>query len=61
MYTVYFKDNIHGDIEQDFDTFAEASEYWQEYADTPSCVQGELFDRDANEIIWCFSEPNFCD
>ena len=39
-----------------FETFSEAQEYWDFYADAPTCVAGEMIDLDTKEIIWEFDE-----
>ena len=54
MYRVTFLDSIHGEQDEQFDTFKEASEYWQDYADTPTCEHGRLTDLDTCEVIWDF-------
>ena len=56
MFEVLFKDTIHGTHTEIFDTFAEASEYWEQYADEPSCKAGVLTDLDNDEILWCFED-----
>ena len=53
-YSVSFTDEVHGVITEDFSTFDEAAEYWQNYADTPTCISGYLIDLDNKEIIWEF-------
>ena len=54
MYQVIFDDEIHGEITENFDTFDEAAEYWQEYADTETCRHGQLWDKSNGEVIWRF-------
>lgn len=54
MYKVIFIDDNHGMIIETFETFDEAVEYWNEYADTPSCTKGVLYDTEASEIVWEF-------
>jgi len=56
MYSVVFKDIAHGTTEMGFETFDEAMEYWQDYADTETCVFGQLIDDDADEVVWEFDE-----
>lgn len=56
MFDVTFIDNAHGIQEIGFETFDEAAEYWQDYADTPTCVYGELVDSDNGEVIWHFDD-----
>lgn len=56
MYRVMFKDSIHGIQCQEFDEFEMAAEYWNEYADTPSCVSGTLVDLENAEVLWSFDE-----
>ena len=54
MYEVVFEDSLHGAIDEKFDTFDEAMEFWNSYADTPSCTAGELSDTETGEVIWTF-------
>ena len=54
MFVVEFQDKVHGEFIEFFNTFDEAVEYWQAYADTPTCVNGRLCDEEAGEIIWEF-------
>lgn len=54
MYEVIFDDSVHGEISETFENWDSAAEYWQSYADTESCVAGELVDRSTGEVIWQF-------
>ena len=54
MYRVVFVDEVHGENWQEFETFDAAAEYWQDYADTPTCHEGELIDLENGEVIWKF-------
>lgn len=56
MYQVIFCDEIHDTQVVQFENFDSAAEYWNDYADTPTCFAGELKDLDSGEIIWEFSE-----
>ena len=56
MYYVRFTDSIHGETEEYFKTYDDAMEYWNNYADTESCVSGVLMDLDNCEIIWNFDD-----
>ena len=56
MYKVIFDDAAHGEVTEQFDSFDEAAEFWQNYADTETCEAGELIDRTTGEIIWSFGE-----
>lgn len=56
MYRVCFTDSVHGENWEDFDSFGAAAEYWNDYADTPTCVGGQLIDLDNGEVIWQFDE-----
>lgn len=56
MYRVMFNDNVHGTQCQEFDEFEMAAEYWNEYADTPTCTAGSLTDLETGEVLWQFSE-----
>lgn len=55
-FQVIFSDSVHGSQVAQFDTFDDAAEYWQTYADVDTCLAGELKDLDNGEIIWEFSE-----
>ena len=54
MYEVIFDDSIHGEIDEKFEDWDSAAEFWQSYADTESCVAGELSDCETGEVIWSF-------
>ena len=56
MFDVTFIDEAHGIQEMGFETFDEAAEYWQNYADTPTCVYGALMDDSNGEVIWHFDD-----
>ena len=56
MYRVMFNDSIYGVQCQEFEEFEMAAEYWNEYADTPSCVSGTLVDLENAEVLWSFDE-----
>ena len=60
-FQVIFDDKYHGVHINHFDTFEEAQEYWDDYADTESCVAGEMIDLDEGETIWSFDDENVCD
>lgn len=55
-YQVIFCDEMHDTQVSQFDSFDEAVEYWNEYADTPTCFAGELKDLESGEIVWEFNE-----
>ena len=52
MFIVLFIDKVHGTNTEVFNTFEEAQEFWDAYADTETCVYGKM--EDANGIIWEF-------
>ena len=54
MYQIIFDDEVQGKITEDFETFEEAAEFWQDYADTPTCAAGQLWDKSNGELIWQF-------
>ena len=54
MYEVIFTDSEQGVNVESFETFDEAAEYWNDYADAPTCVGGALLDRSNGEVIWRF-------
>jgi hypothetical protein len=58
MYNITFVDSEHGEINENFETWDEAAEYWQAYADAPTCKRGWLTDLDTHEIIWRFNESD---
>jgi len=55
MYEVIFTDKEHGVNVESFETFDEAAEYWNDYADASTCMAGELLDRSNGEVIWRFN------
>ena len=55
-YQVIFDNKNHGVYINHFDTFEEAQNYWNLYADIPTCVAGEMIDLDTEETIWEFEE-----
>lgn len=54
-FQVVFEDTAHGVHINHFDEFADAQEYWDFYADAPTCVAGEMIDLDNDEVIWEFN------
>lgn len=54
MFTVTFIDKSYGGSSETFNSFDEAQEYWDSYADTDTCVYGRL--EDENGVIWEFNE-----
>ena len=54
MYFVIFNDEVHGMTTENFDNFDDAIEYWNDYADTPTCTGGVFFDAETSEVIWSF-------
>ena len=52
MYRVMFNDSVHGTQCEEFKEF----DYWNEYADTPTCTAGSLTDLETGEVLWQFSE-----
>lgn len=55
-FQVIFDDKYHMVYINHFETFAEAQEYWDDYADVETCVAGEMIDLDNGETIWEFDE-----
>lgn len=58
MYNVMFVDKVHGTTTEEFTAYDEAMEYWQDYADTETCVAGSMWDADTGEVIWEFDDTN---
>ena len=54
MYQVYFDDEVKGEITEDFETFTEAADFYNDYADTETCTGGGLWDKATGEVIWEF-------
>jgi len=55
-FQIIFIDSVHGTQIIHFDTFEDAAEFWDQYADTPTCIAGELRDLTTDEIVWGFGE-----
>lgn len=55
-FQVIFEDTVHGVQINHFDEYADAQEYWDTYADLPTCYAGEMIDLDTEEVIWEFGE-----
>ena len=55
-FQVIFCDEMHGVHINHFDEFEEAQEYWNDYADAPTYVAGEMIDLDTAEVIWEFDD-----
>ena len=53
-YFVLFNDEAQGANVEWFETFEEAVEYWDAYADTPTCTGGLLFDVEESDVVWKF-------
>lgn len=56
MYRVVFVDEYHGENAEDFKTWDEAVEYWNMYADAPTCSKGCMIDLSNGETIWSFGD-----
>ena len=56
MYNVRFYDSAMGNVEENFDSYEAAQEYWDSYADTETCLFGRMIDLDNGEIIWQFDD-----
>lgn len=54
MFRIVFVDEVHGENSEDFNSWDEAVEYWNSYADAPTCTEGELIDLENGEVIWSF-------
>lgn len=55
-FQVIFCDEAHDTQIAHFDTFKDAMEYWNDYADTPTCFAGEIKDLLTGEIIYDFDD-----
>lgn len=55
-FLVVFDYQDHSMYLNHFETFTEAQEYWDNNADTPTCIAGEMIDMDTEETIWEFGE-----
>ena len=55
-FQVIFEDEYFGLHINHFDDFASAQEYWDFYADAPTCIAGEMIDLDDDEVIWDFGK-----
>jgi hypothetical protein len=55
-FKVTFNDKYYGLHVTHFETFPEAQEYWDDYANTETCVAGVMVDVENGEIIWAFDE-----
>lgn len=53
-YKITFEDEVQGHVEETFETFPEAQDFWDEYADTNTCASGKMVYLPTNEIIWEF-------
>ena len=55
-FQIIFEDMVHGLQITHFDTYTDAQDYWDAYADVTTCVAGEMIDLDDGEIIWNFGK-----
>ena len=55
-FQVIFQDSVHGLQINHFEAFADAQEYWNDYADVETCEAGEMIDVDTGEVIWDFGK-----
>ena len=55
-FQIIFEDSVHGTQVAHFDSFIEAMEYWNEYADTETCVAGEFKTLHSDGIICEFDD-----
>lgn len=55
-YTIEFYDSVWGDIEETFDNYEDALEYWEQYKDTQTCINGCFYEcetgKAARAIGW---------
>ena len=51
MYTIEFYDCVWGDIEESFDNYEDALEYWEQYKDTPTCINGCFYECETGETV----------
>lgn len=56
MYNVTFIDTLFGEMSEDFEDWDSAINYWQDYADTPTCICGRLKEIETGEAIWSFND-----
>ena len=50
-YTIEFYDSVWGDIEETFDNYEDALEYWEQYKDTPTCINGCFYECETGETV----------
>lgn len=53
-YKIIFEDKVQGTVEETFENFPDAMDFWNEYADTDTCVYGQMVYTPTNEVIWEF-------
>lgn len=56
MYEVNFFDSNLGEQIERFDSYEEAQEYWDQYAEAETCLAGKMIDLSNGEIIWDFDD-----
>lgn len=56
MIFVLFIDTVHGTHEEGFDSFDEAMEFWNDFADSETCVKGVMWDDETGDVIWEFED-----
>jgi hypothetical protein len=55
-FQVVFEDKVHGTINEYFEDFQEGADFWNNYADTPTCIAGEFSDCETGEVFWSFDD-----
>lgn len=55
-YQIIFNDKEHGMQINHFETFEEAQEFWDDFAEVETCNSGVMIDLDDGETIWKFNE-----
>lgn len=50
-YVIKFYDRVWGNSEETFNNYEDALEYWEQFKDTPTCVNGSFWECETGKAV----------